>query len=177
MTDPVFLVGACVRFGVASDGYPLYGWPRNVDFEQWEYVSGRVVACDDFHVVKTDYLHPDTGERRTWLWPLEGKEYHHPDQWQLPGFLELEQTQTIFQDLVDCQALEQATIIQQALEATGWNLSKTSNLLGFKQTSYLYGLLRNSLQGTLTRKKKFFRELWEEYQTKKPPRGRPKRPK
>jgi hypothetical protein len=79
--------------------------------------------------------------------------------------------------LVDCQALEQATIIQQALESTDWNLSKTSNLLGFKQTSYLYGLLRNSLQGTPTRKKKFFRELWEEYQARRPPRGRPKRPK
>lgn len=179
MTDPVFLVGARVMFGVAVDGYPLYGWPRDVDLTQWTYVSGRVVKHNLLNI-RVEYVHPETKERRSWQWPIEGHSAYHPDQWKQPGFLRLEEVQTIFQDLLDCQALEQVTVIRGALEATGWNLSKTANLLGFKGVQYLHNLMRNALfnsRGPCTRKKEFFKGLWETYQANKLPPGRPKRTK
>jgi hypothetical protein len=180
MTDSVFLVGARVMFGVAVDGYPLYGWPRDIDFTQWEYVSGRVVECDDPHMVKVEYLHPESQKRRSWKWPLKGHMGYQEGQWRQPGFLRLEENQTLFQDLVDCQALEQVTVIRSALEATGWNLSKASNLLGFKSVQYLRAFMRSALYNSrepYTRKKEFFRSLWQTYQANKLPPGRPKRTK
>lgn len=181
MTDPVFLVGARVRFGVAPDGYPLYGRAQDIDLSQWEYVSGRVIKREDYGMVDVEYTQPETKEQCIWLWPLAGHALYQPEQWQQPGFLALEQPQTLFQDLLDFQAREQATMLRTALEATNWNMTKAADLLGFKKPVYLYSLIKNSFRKKAkrnnihTRKKSFFQTLWEEYQTKKLSRGRPKK--